>query len=136
MTDEDAVQRCAREAVKAGKLPDRLPSRMWAGNGFGASCAICDELVKPDEIGYEIEFDETGGSAASREFCIHARCYAAWHLERRVPADQSLDQGNQSPDGVSNGSSHGGAGRSLLSDRAAGGTMPHRDRHPQKREST
>jgi hypothetical protein len=84
MIDEGALREKAREAVQTGKLPNRHPLCTWGGSGFGGSCAICDNLVKPDELEYEVQFDEIDGSAASTGYHIHVRCYAAWELERHA----------------------------------------------------
>jgi hypothetical protein len=79
MNDEKALRERAREAIRAGRLPDRSPARVWGGRGFATSCAICAELMKQDEVGYELEF--SSGSSL-RQHQVHVRCFVAWELER------------------------------------------------------
>lgn len=82
MIDDDLLRRRAREALQAGKLPHAQPARIWGGNGFGASCAICDALIEKDEVGYQLEFAGADDRAQAQELHAHARCFAAWELER------------------------------------------------------
>ena len=53
----DSILRAqARELMDAGKLPHRLPDRMWGGRGVGAPCEVCGVPVKHDESELEIEW--------------------------------------------------------------------------------
>lgn len=89
MVDEGTLTKKAREAIQARKLPNGPPTRMSAGNGFGTGCPICDNLVQPDEIGYEVEFAASEESAARKVYHIHARCFAAWETERHAALGQT-----------------------------------------------
>jgi hypothetical protein len=84
VSDETTLRLNAREAIRAGKLPNRGAERMWGGPGFGACCAVCGQPVKRDELGFELDFrrdhdvpDVVGNTH------VHVRCFEAWEVERR-----------------------------------------------------
>ena len=83
MSDENTLRLKAREAMEAGKLPQRRPKRMWGGPGIGAPCAICSEPVKQDELGFELEYAPDQADAGEGDCHVHLRCFAAWEFERR-----------------------------------------------------
>ena len=83
MPDETILREKAREVVRTGKLPSRRPDRTWAGPGVGASCALCGEPLKQDQLELEIGFAHKGDRPALDTFHIHVRCFAAWESERR-----------------------------------------------------
>jgi hypothetical protein len=93
MSNETILRRLAREAIQAGKMPSCSPERLWGGAGVGIRCAICGSTVGRDEVEFELEFrlDVDRGQG---NFHVHARCFAAWELERqdlpmaRVPANE------------------------------------------------
>lgn len=85
MIDDGALKEKAREAIRTEKLPNRAPSRIWGGNGFWMSCAICGNLVNADELGYELRFSDREGLTTDAEYHVHIRCFAAWDAERRRP---------------------------------------------------
>jgi hypothetical protein len=97
MIDDDALREHARQAIQAGRLPNREPSRIWGGNGFWMHCAVCGNLVVSDELGYELQFAEGEGIPATVEYHVHVRCFAAWDQERRRTVGSyplSADEGN------------------------------------------
>ncbi len=83
MSDENILRMKANEAMRAGKLPQRRPKRMWGGPGIGAPCAVCAEPVKQDELGFEFEFAVDDEEAGAGDCHVHLRCFAAWEFERR-----------------------------------------------------
>jgi hypothetical protein len=83
----------ARDAIRAGKVPDRLPDRTFGGCSRGALCAICDELVQRDESEFEIEFFRD--DVASDRYVLHAACFWAWRLERQEPAAEMSVNGRR-----------------------------------------
>jgi hypothetical protein len=83
MSDEETLREKAREAIEAGKLPSRRPERMWGGPGAGAHCRICDKLVEPDEVEFELEFMRDDESRGKDNYHVHLRCFAAWEFERQ-----------------------------------------------------
>lgn len=87
MGDGSIVLTRAPEAMHTGKLPDRRPDRMWGGSGSGASCALCGNPVRNDEVEFELEY-RPNGSPGAANYHVHARCFAAWELERRNGASQ------------------------------------------------
>jgi hypothetical protein len=80
--DENTVRQKARDAIAAGKLPIRRPERMWGGPGTGAACAICAQPLKPDQMGFELEFSRHTGAPAAVNYHTHVQCFAAWEFER------------------------------------------------------
>ena len=80
MSNENPSGRKVHEAIKSGKLPDRRPTRMWGGQGSGASCPLCGETSKPWDVEVELEFTREDGE--TEMYCVHSRCFAAWDLER------------------------------------------------------
>ena len=81
MNNESTLRLQAREAIRAGKLPNRRAERMWGGPGFGAACRVCDRPVERDELGFELEFEQDGGAPCPGEHHVHIRCFAAWEFE-------------------------------------------------------
>ena len=90
MNDEIILGQKAREAIQAGRLPDRCPDRTWGGKGTGADCVICGSRVTHDDAEFEIEFALAGAGTEPEVYRLHARCFRAWDLER-----QSLELGRR-----------------------------------------
>jgi hypothetical protein len=84
--DDGNLRDKAREALLTGKLPCRRPDRVWGGAGAGTPCTVCGTPVRPDEVGFEMEFD-----AAGRTHHVHIRCFSALEMER---ASRVADGGN------------------------------------------
>ena len=91
MSVESTLRVQARWLIQAGKLPNRLPDRIWGGPGAGTPCAVCGAPVKQDEAELEVEWSE--GASTSHHF--HAPCFAALELEirEREPAQLPLAAG-------------------------------------------
>ena len=75
---ESELRERARELIHEGRLPDRAPARVWGGPGSGVTCALCAEVIPPNEMEYEA--DATVGNA-ERTLHFHFVCHAAWQLE-------------------------------------------------------
>ena len=88
MTDE-MLRVKAREAVLAGRLPNRRPERIWGGPGIGARCAVCDEAIERSQPEFELQFSQRsqnetlGGSSGEVSYHVHVGCFAAWESERQ-----------------------------------------------------
>ncbi len=67
--EEKALYALARERIAKRLLPDNVPASLWGGRGQGCRCCICDQLVSPEQIEYEL----TG-------YHMHLRCHAIWQL--------------------------------------------------------
>ena len=80
---DGALRAKARELIRSGGLPDRLPARRWGGRGDGRPCTVCGAPVGPHEIGFEIEFASSNG-VGNHDF--HDRCLRAFELELRERA--------------------------------------------------
>ena len=77
--DEAELRRRARERVNSGALPSQPETRLWGGQGTGLRCALCDAPSERDQIEHEMQFEENGQLRTVR---FHAKCAAAWELER------------------------------------------------------
>jgi len=86
VADEDLLlRRRVREALQTDRLPPRAPDRTWGGPGSGAACVICERIVSPDEVGLDLEYEQTGGTVSHP---AHARCFLALETvlrERQLP---------------------------------------------------
>jgi hypothetical protein len=82
MSDEEALRRLAREAIRTQRIPVERPTGSWGGNGTGVRCDICGLPIADPEIELEVEFSQEG--ARVRSYYLHSRCFAAWELERHT----------------------------------------------------
>jgi hypothetical protein len=82
MSDESTLRKKAREAMQAGKLPSRVPQRMWGGPGIGACCTICGRPAGHHEVEFELEFSRGDDDREPDIHHVHLQCFAAWELER------------------------------------------------------
>ena len=80
--DEVVLREKARAAIKAGRMPAKLHQRTWGGPGTGGPCSVCDLPVTKDQPEFEIEFTTNGVASSVGTFRLHARCFAAWEVER------------------------------------------------------
>ena len=69
-----------REAIHAGRVPNRPPDRVWKKRGAGAHCTICGLPVKHGELGFGMEFIFRYGPAA-RDHHVHVHCLAAFESQ-------------------------------------------------------
>jgi hypothetical protein len=75
---EDEMRSRARELIKAGRLRCGEHYRTWGGRGSNEPCALCDVVIRPDEVEYEIEFTDPDGA---RVYRFHFLCHDAWQHE-------------------------------------------------------
>jgi hypothetical protein len=80
--EEAVIRERARQAVRAGTLPNRRPDHTWGGYGAGAVCTICATPVKHDELEFEIEFARSDDPPGVDSYHLHVHCFEAWQLER------------------------------------------------------
>jgi hypothetical protein len=81
MNIDGSLELKARELIRTGALPARLPDRMWGGPGSGSPCPVCGRPVRDDEIGLEIELGSDGTGASAQHF--HVPCFTALKAELR-----------------------------------------------------
>ena len=82
MPDEPILRAQAREAIRSGRLPSRKADRVFGESGSRVTCAVCAELITPDQPEIEIEFRRHGAQPGLDRYFLHVRCFAAWELER------------------------------------------------------
>ena len=75
---EVSLRRSAQKRIESGELPCDPSARMWGSRGSGAPCALCGQVIGPDEIEYEVEM-KAGGAAGTLQF--HRACHTIWHTE-------------------------------------------------------
>lgn len=80
--------------MKAGKLPDRPPDRMWGGPGSGGPCAVCGKTIGTEGVEIELQFMSDEGPHTAT-YHVHTQCFAAWDNGRRRGGSngRSLPQG-------------------------------------------
>ena len=84
MSDESTLRQKAREAIRAGKLPNRSADGTWGGPGADAECSVCGVPVKREELEFEIEFARGDADQAADKHHLHVRCFEAWEAERET----------------------------------------------------
>lgn len=77
--DEKTLRERARHLLAAGRLPFSDPDTSWAGSGRGEPCCVCQVLVQPDEIAFDLSFRS---STPEVELHMHSRCRVAWEQAR------------------------------------------------------
>jgi len=84
MIEGAALRTLARHGLRSGTLPRGEPDHLWDGPGLGATCAVCTQPVRGDEVGYELQFAHHGdGRIPGRDrYHLHPECFAAWEMER------------------------------------------------------
>ena len=80
MIEDQTLRRKAQEQMRAGKLPNYRPERIWGGSSFGGCrCALCGVRIADAEVALEIEV--ASGAEASTSAHLHTRCFLAFELE-------------------------------------------------------
>ena len=108
MNGENILRAKARELIRAGRLPDHRPDRVWGGAGFaGCPCLLCGVPVKDNEMAVELEFARNAGGDSANPH-LHARCFLTVELEllEREAAMQSLGDNAAEPTAVRPGGAH------------------------------
>jgi hypothetical protein len=77
--DEGVLRERARRLLLSGKLPGGDPAVSWAGSGRGEPCCVCQILVRPDEIAFDLSFRMPQREV---ELHMHSRCRIAWEQAR------------------------------------------------------
>ena len=75
---EDELRMRARQRIRDGQLPCVRHYRTWGGRGSNEPCALCDAVIKHDEVEYEIETRDADSVHVLR---FHLPCHDAWHDE-------------------------------------------------------
>ena len=68
----------AADRIKRNLLPSRLTRTVWAGQGSGEPCALCDRTIDSTEMEYELDAPLARTNGVVR---LHLRCHALWQLE-------------------------------------------------------
>jgi hypothetical protein len=80
LTDRELeLKKLAVERIQCGLLPAEVPKQIWAGNGRGEPCSLCDQSIAGSEMEYELAAAALDGTNLTVRF--HIRCHALWQLE-------------------------------------------------------
>jgi len=63
-------------------VPRIRPARLFGGNGTGVRCAVCGEVIKPQQTEFEVEFNRHGIAPGIDRYRLHSPCLRAWEAER------------------------------------------------------
>jgi len=66
-----------RDKLDGGTLPHDSPVKLWAGQGRGQLCTVCELAILPSQVEYEPQYD---GRPPIR---LHTGCHGLWEAERR-----------------------------------------------------
>jgi len=74
LPDETALHLLARRKIETGALPRVVSARVFAGNGSGLPCSLCEQPITAND--YEFEYGDGGGGGKVPRF--HLRCQEIW----------------------------------------------------------
>lgn len=83
MSDDNMLRARAREAINAGRLPDRGSRTLVGGVGSGEPCAVCGKDVEKEDVELAVKFASDENPTAITTYHLHAKCFTSWELERR-----------------------------------------------------
>jgi hypothetical protein len=73
---ESELRALARWRIDAGRLPLMRPDQIIAGYGRANTCCVCNQLIEPTKIEYEVETPDK-----LRRLIFHFACYVIWQRE-------------------------------------------------------
>lgn len=68
----------AAQRIRQRLLPAEVPRTVWAGEGSGERCSLCDQTIDRTETEYELDAPVATANAVVR---LHLRCHALWERE-------------------------------------------------------
>ena len=75
--DRKPLASMLRAKLAAGQLPLDQSSRLWARQGSGSPCCVCDDPILPAQAEYE--FDD---AARGLTYRFHVGGFGLWEAER------------------------------------------------------
>ena len=75
--------------IRQNVLPARPPKAVWAGQGSGQPCSLCDQSIAPTETEYELDAPERVNGIVR----LHLRCHDLWQLELTRRSEPESDAG-------------------------------------------
>ena len=67
------LKRIAVQRIEQRSLPSHVPKTIWAGQGSGEPCSLCDRRIDKTETEYELAVPHAGAEVLVR---FHLRCHA------------------------------------------------------------
>jgi hypothetical protein len=87
--DQKTLRQRVRAVLGAGLLPlGRLSSVIRRGTG--RACLVCDRVIDPTELEYEVQLDDRG----ARTVFVHEPCYRLWRVETNAIVGPGAQHGN------------------------------------------
>lgn len=77
---ESELKTLTAERIKQRALPAQLPKTVWAGQGSGEPCALCDRTIDKTEMEYELD-TLPAAAGANSVVRLHVRCHGLWQHE-------------------------------------------------------
>lgn len=77
----------AVDRIRQNELPAQLPKTVWAGQGSGEPCSLCDRPIDKTEMEYELDIPVARANSVVR---LHLRCHALLELELSRRAEQPV----------------------------------------------
>ena len=74
LPDETALRLLAKRKIETGALPRAASETVFAGNGSGLPCSLCERPISAND--YEFEYANGGGKVPR----FHLRCQEIWRL--------------------------------------------------------
>lgn len=74
LPDETALRLLAKRKIETGALPRAAPDSVFAGNGSGLPCSLCERTITATD--YEFECGNAGGKVPR----FHLRCQEIWRV--------------------------------------------------------
>ena len=85
----------AIDRIRKNSLPACAPKTIWAGQGSGEPCSLCDRKIDQTEMEYELDAPANCRNVVIR---LHLRCHALWQLEiARLSERPSVQSHNAGP---------------------------------------
>jgi hypothetical protein len=72
--------------IRQKVLPAQAPKSIWAGQGSGEKCSLCERTIEKTEMEYELDAPV---SRTNRVIRLHLQCHALWQLELARESDRA-----------------------------------------------
>jgi len=73
---ESELRSRAQQCIEDGRLPLMLSTHIYAGDGTGELCELCDRPIAADKIEYDITDPDSG-----KTLHFHIACHFEWQRE-------------------------------------------------------
>ena len=88
---ESELRSRARQCIEDGRLPVMLSTDIYAGDGTGELCELCDLPIAADKLEYDITDPDSG-----KTLHFHIACHFVWQRECASRLKHSLSRSTPS----------------------------------------